>query len=165
MTSNCIKILISNSVQHKYVFNDSQLAEFSLLLCAISTHFQQFRFNTSITVSCVYVYYLFHCSLGYICSWSPQFLFKQKTRLCVCNELCCSLNFYFLYLDKKAILTFRNINQWMCVTYDSNSFFLNSLRHNYTYSQWWCWRTFHRSGMVLVDKGWYLKKRTYQSIV
>ena len=67
--------------------------------------FQQFRLNSSITVSCIC--YKFHYTLGYICSTSPQFLFKR----CFSNELCSS--YRSDWLESSEYLTCAN-NDFLC---------------------------------------------------
>ena len=54
----------------------------------MTTLFQQFRLNSSITILCIC--YKFHYLLGYVFACSPQFLFKRKTSRCFSKELCSS---------------------------------------------------------------------------
>ena len=67
----------------------------------MSTLFQQFRLNSIITVSCIR--YEVNYSLGYICIYSPQFLFKRKTCRCFSNELCSSF-IIFKFNDDTLIM-------------------------------------------------------------
>ena len=80
----------------------------------MSTLFQQFRLNSSFTVS--FVCYPFHYSLEYIyiCSYSPRFLFKQRT--------CCCFNFVTLIAERLAVeLLLSVFTTWVCRGWNLNT--------------------------------------------